>query len=211
MAVVMIVIAMFVVAMVVVVVTVVMVMIAALGVRRMIMPGVVVRFAGRRGRLAAAGIGATFRIERRFDLDDPCPQPLHHRFDDVIAPDPQPPSRYLRRQMAVAEMPGDTDQMLRVLAADLDERLGRRHDLDQPVIVEHQRVTAPQRDRAFQIEQKLKSARARHHHPPPVTIVEIEHDGIGRRLTPAIRPANLRGADHRGMSGDPDFREMPTK
>jgi hypothetical protein len=29
-----------------------------------------------------------------------------------------------------------------------------------------------------------------------VTIVEIEHDGIGRRLVPAMLAANLRGADH---------------
>jgi hypothetical protein len=29
-----------------------------------------------------------------------------------------------------------------------------------------------------------------------MTIVKIKHDGIGRRLAPAMRAANLRGADH---------------
>jgi hypothetical protein len=30
-----------------------------------------------------------------------------------------------------------------------------------------------------------------------VTIVEIEHNRIGRRLVPAMLAANLRGTDHR--------------
>ena len=179
-----------------------------MSVRRMIVPGMAMRFVGRRVRMAAAGIGAALGVERRLDLDDPRAQPLHHRLDDVIAPDPQPPCRDLGRQMAVAEMPGDPHQMLRIPAADLRQRLRRRHHLDQPAILEHQRVTAAQRDRVFQIEQKFKPARARHHHPPPVTIVEIEHHGIGRRLAPAMRPANLRGADHSGWPDDPDFQEI---
>jgi hypothetical protein len=41
-----------------------------------------------------------------------------------------------------------------------------------------------------------------------VTIVEIEHDGIGRRLAPAMRAANLRGADHSGRPDDPDFQQI---
>jgi hypothetical protein len=41
-----------------------------------------------------------------------------------------------------------------------------------------------------------------------VTIVKIEHHGVGRRLSPAMRAANLRGADHSGRSDDPDFQEI---
>ena len=172
------------------------------------MRGVIVRI--RRVGMAVAGIGAAFGIERRFDLDHACAEPLHHGLDDMIAPDAQGLGHDLRRQMAVAEMPGDPNQMLRVVAADLRQRLWRRHDLDQPAILEHQRVTAPQRDRVFQIEQELKPARARHRHASAVTIVEIEHDGIGRRLAPAMRPANLRGADHSGRPDNPDVQEIVT-
>jgi hypothetical protein len=93
-------------------------------------------------------------------------------------------------------MPGDKGQMLRIVTPDLGQRLGRGDDLDQPVIVEHQRVTASQHRRVFQVEQKLKAARAPHRHPPPVTIVKIENDGIGRRLDPAMVRADLRCADH---------------
>jgi hypothetical protein len=69
--------------MVVVIVTVVLavVMIVVIMVASMI-----VRFA--RG-MGVAGMGAAFGIEGRFDLEDACAQPLHHCFDDMIAPDAQ--------------------------------------------------------------------------------------------------------------------------
>jgi hypothetical protein len=64
------------------------VMMAAMIVRGMIMPGVGLRRAIRRMGMTAAGIGAALGIERRFDLDHARAEPLHHRLDDVIAPDP---------------------------------------------------------------------------------------------------------------------------
>lgn len=161
----------------------------------MIMRGVAARIGFRR-MLVSARIGAALGIERRFDLNHPRAQALHHRLDNVIAPDPQALGRDLRRQMAVAEVPGDPDQMVRVSPTYFDQRLRRRDDFDQSVVVEHQGVAAAQRDRVFQIQQELKSARTRHRHPPPVPIVEIEHDGVGRRLRPVILAEDLRGADH---------------
>src|ERR1019366_10042859 len=80
----------------------------------------------RRVRMAAGGIGAAFGIERRLDLDHAGPEPLHHRLDDVIASDPQAFADDLRRQVTVAEMPGDPDQMMRIVAANLGQRLRRR-------------------------------------------------------------------------------------
>ena len=161
--------------------------------------GVVVGIVVRRVRMTAAGIGAAFRIERRFDLDHAGAQPPDHRLDHVIAPDPQGFCHDLGRQMPVAEMPGDPDQMVRVGAPDLDQRLRCGDHLDQPAVVEHQRVAASQRDRVFEVEQKFEPARAGHSHPPAVTIVEIEHDGIGSRLAPAMLRADFCGTDHLGM------------
>lgn len=163
------------------------------------------------GGVRVAGIGAAFRVERRFDLDDARAQSLHHRLDDVIAPDAQALPRYLGRQMPIAEMPGKANQMLRIAAADFHKRLRRRDDLDQPAILEHQRVTAAQRDRVFKIEQKFQPARTRHRHPPAVAVVEIEHDRIGRRLAPVMVASNLGGTDHGKMSRDANFRNMPAR
>jgi hypothetical protein len=176
---------------VVVMMEIIMVMVVA-----MIMRRVAMRIAGRRMGMAAAGIGAAFGVERRLDLDHARAKTLDHRLDDMIAPDPQPLGHDLGRQMPVAEMPGDPDQMMRVGAPDLEQRLRRRDHFDQPAIVEHQRVAAAQRDGIFEVEQEFEPARAGHRHPPPVPIVEIEHDGIGRRLAPAMLAANLSGADH---------------
>jgi hypothetical protein len=48
----------------------------------------------------------------------------------------------------------------------------------------------------FEVEQKLKAARASHRHSPPVPVVEIEHDGIGRRFGPMVVRPYLRRAYH---------------
>ena len=179
---VMIVVAMFVVVMVIIMMIVITVVIVAMIMRGMIM-----------GRLR---VRPTLGIERRLDLDDARAQSLHHRLDDVIPADAQAFWHDLGRQMAVAEMPGDPDQMQGIGAADFEQRLRGRHHLDQPSVFQDQRITAAQRNRVFKIEQKLEPARARHRHPPPVPVVEIEHDGIGRGVRPAILAQNFCRADH---------------
>ena len=149
MAVVMVVITMLVVMMLVVVVMVMAVIAAIMIMFGMIVTRMVMCF------VAVAGIGAAFRIKRRFDLDHPRTQPLHHAFDDMIAPDPQSFARDLRRQMAVAEVPGNANQMLRIVTADFQQRLRCGHDLDQPAVLQHQRVAAAQRDCIFEIQQEF--------------------------------------------------------
>ena len=170
-----------------------------IGMIAMIVPGMIMSMRGVGRMRMARRIGAAFGIERRLDLDDPRAQPLHHRLDDVIAADAQALRHDLRRQMAVAEMPGDPDQMQGIGAADFEQRLRGRHHLDQPSVFQDQRITAAQRDRVLQIEQEFESARARHRHTPPVAVVEIEHDGIGRGVRPAMLAQDLCSADHMGM------------
>ena len=87
-------------------------------------------------------IGATFRVERRLNLDDPRAESLHHRLDDVISADAQAFWHDLGRQVAVAQMPGYANQMQRISAADFEQRLGGGHHLDQPAVLQHQRVAA---------------------------------------------------------------------
>ena len=173
--------------MVVIVVMVVTMRVVVAGMMRMVVMCVAMR---------RAGIGAAFRIERRLDLHDARTEPLHQRLDHVIPADAQALRHELRRQMTVAEMPGDPDQVMRVGPLDLQQRLGRGDHLDQPAVLQHQRIAASERDSAFEIEQKLQSARAGHHHSAAMPVVEIEHDGVGRRFLPAMLPENLGGADH---------------
>jgi hypothetical protein len=126
---------MVVVAMLVVMVVIMIVTMMAVIVRMaviMIVPGVAMR--GLLG-VGVPGIGAALGIERRLDLEDAGAETLHHRFDDVVAADAQPLRHDLRRQMAVAEVPGDPDQMMRIAAANFDERLRRGDHLDQAAIL----------------------------------------------------------------------------
>ena len=169
----------------------------------MILAGVIMRTRPRRMRMIS--IGATFGIERRLDLDDAGAKPLYHRLDHVIPADAQAPGHDLGRQMPIAEMPGNPDQMMRIAATDFQQRLGRRDHLDQPSIFQHQRVAAAQRDRGFQVEQEFEPARARHRHPPPMPIVEIEHDGVGRGLRPAMLALDVRRADHANIPTIPSL------
>src|SRR5450432_1175936 len=163
MAMMMIVIAMLVMVMIVMVMmAVIIMMMFAMLLRWTIMHRVTMRIAFGGVRMAVAGIGAAFGIERRLDLDHARAKPLHHRLDHMVAPDPQAFRHDLGRQMAVAEMPGDPNQVLRILSTNFEQRLRRRDDFDQPVIVEHQRVAAAQRNRVFQIEQELQPLRAGH-------------------------------------------------
>jgi len=191
--VVMIVVAMFVVVMV-VVITVVIVITVMIVTAVVMMAMVMRRMIMRRLRIRPA-----LGIERRLDLDDARAEPLHHRLDDVIPADAQAFWHDLGRQMTVAEMPGNPDQMQRIGTPDLDQRLGGRDHLDQPSVFQHQGVATAQRDGVFQIEQEFQPARPRHRHPPPVPVVEIEHDGIGRGLRPMMLAEDFGRADHKSL------------
>ena len=99
--------------------------------------------------------------------------------------------------MAVAKMPGDPDQMMRIAAADFRERLRSSDHLDEAAVLQHQCVAAAQRDGVLEIEQEFEPARPGHCHPPPVPVVEIEHDGVGCRFCPAMLSQDFGCADHR--------------
>jgi hypothetical protein len=144
----------------------------------------------------AVGVRSALRIERRLDLDHTRTESPHHGLDDVIPANAQVLGHDLGRQMAIAEMPGDADQMVRVMAADFQQRLGRGDDLDQPSVLQHQRVAAAQRDGALEIEQEFEPARTDHRHAAAMPVVEIEHDSVRRCFREAVLSLDLRCPDH---------------
>lgn len=147
-------------------------------------------------RMTGVGIGAAFGIERRLDLDHAGAETFHHGFDDVVAADTQGLGHDLRRQVAVAEVPADADEMVRIVAADFQQRFGRRHHLHQPAVLQHQRIAAAQRDSMLQVEQEFEPPRPRHGHAATVPIVEIEHHRIHGCFREAVLPPDLRRPDH---------------
>lgn len=107
-----------------------------------VMAVVVMRMVVVTVRVAGIGVRPAFGIERRLDLDHARAEAFHHGLDDVVAADAQGLGHDLRRQMAIAEMPADADEVMRIAAADLEQRLGRRDHLDQPSVLQHQRIAA---------------------------------------------------------------------
>ena len=59
----------------------------------------------------SAGIGADFGVEGRFEPSDPAAEPGHHLGDHMVGADAQPLAGDLQRQMPVAEVPGDAQQV----------------------------------------------------------------------------------------------------
>ena len=144
--------------------------------------------------MTPTGICSAFRIEGGVYRCHACAETAHHILDDVIAADAKTFARDLRRQMAIAEMPGDPHQMLRIAGADFNQWLGRGNHLDVAAIVQHQRVTTAQRHCFLQIEQELQAARACHRHAPPMAVVEIKHDGVSGGDRPVGTGVNVGGA-----------------
>jgi len=141
-------------------------------------------------------IGPALGIERRLDLHDARAQSLRHRFDHMVAPDSEAPCGDLGRQMTIAKMPGDTDQMMRIAASNFRQRLRGCNDLNQATILQDQSIATAQRRGVLQIKEKFKPAGADHRHAAPVPVIEIQHDGVGRGIGPAVLPMDFRSADH---------------
>ena len=155
---------------------------------------VIVMIVGGLGR--GGGIDAAFRIERRLDGERAPAECLGHRLDHRIAANAQPLADDLHRQLPMTEMPGDSRHMGQIIAANLGQRLGRRHHFDQPAVVQHQGIAAAQRQLLLKVEQKRQAAGAGQRRVPAAPCIKIEHDGVGRRLCPMMLSENSAGADH---------------
>lgn len=149
-------------------------------------------------RMHRLRIGPALGVESGLDSPDLPAEALHHRLDHVVAADAQLLPRDLNRQMPVAEMPGEAQQMLRAFRADLGQRLARAQDFHQAPILELQRVARAQGDRLRQIEQEIQAAHAFHGEAAAMAIIEIEHHGIGGIAAPISPGDDFRGADHEG-------------
>ncbi len=90
--------------------------------------------------LVRIAIGPAFRIEGDFGLGNFGAEALQHVRDDMVASDQDVIGKYLRGQMAVADLPGQRQQMARVAAAHFQQRFRFGDDLDHPPIVQHQPV-----------------------------------------------------------------------
>lgn len=114
----------------------------------------------------------------------------------MIPADAQPTIGNLDREVAVAEMPGQPQQMLRIAGADLGQRFRRTDNLDEPSIFEADRVARAQGHGFGQIQQEAKASHAFHGHATAMPVVIIKHHRIGGVSCPVALGDDGFGADH---------------
>src|SRR5438874_564065 len=98
-------------------------------------------------------IGAGFRVEGRFQPGYPSTQPRYHLGDDVISPDPESRTSDLQRQVPVAKVPGNAQQVWRFGAFDFKDWLGGGAYAQITAAVEFEAIAVDQVMRPRQVEE----------------------------------------------------------
>jgi hypothetical protein len=70
----------------------------------------------------AVPIRTTLWVERRLDANKSGAETAQHVLQHVIAADAQPLAHHLHLDVAIADVPGETRELMRALRGDLNER-----------------------------------------------------------------------------------------
>src|SRR5262245_23258764 len=109
----------------------------------------------------ALTVGAALWVERpRYDAHLAA-QTAHHLGNDMVVTNVEDTGGNLRRQMAVAQMPGYARQEPRVAAGDLQQSLRRRLDGNDASILQAQAITRAQQRWRGEVEKKGQTALGR--------------------------------------------------
>jgi len=132
----------------------------------------------RRRRTA---IGAAFGIEGRLDLVHMAAQAFDHLGDYVVGADADAVVANLRRQVAIADMPGNTRHVDGVMGVDFQQRFRRSPHQYGLAIVQHDTVAIAQVRHLAQIQQKLVPTLAFQHDAAAMTMVIVQHHLVEER------------------------------
>src|SRR6516225_11041906 len=73
--------------------------------------------------VVCVSISAMLRVERRLDRGEPRAEAAQHVFQHAIAPDAQRVAHHLHLGVAIADVPGESGELLRACGRDLEQRL----------------------------------------------------------------------------------------
>ncbi len=179
-----------------VIVSMVMVMVMSVMIMTVIMPMIVVMMvvtviAHRRV------IGAALRFERSINGGHLGAEAMQQRFDRGIGLQPEPALQNLHRHMTIAEMPGKSSESRQVDGTRLDQRLGFRDDLDEPTIVEHQRVVGAEPHRLREVELDASAFDPEQKTLLRLTLSMRQNERVGGNCIPPLGSTkNAGGARH---------------
>src|SRR5205809_271881 len=97
-------------------------------------------------------VRAGYGVEGRLQASNPSAEPHYHLGDDVIRPDPKSRSSDLQRQVPIAEVPGNAQQVCRFGSLDFEDRLWGSADPQVSTEVEFKTVAVDQVMRRRQVE-----------------------------------------------------------
>jgi hypothetical protein len=144
-------------------------------------------------------VGTTLRIEGGQHRRHRGAEALQHVLDDVVIAYTQAIAEELGRQMPVAEMPGDTNEIDGIGGCDLKQALGHRLHQDQPPVLEFESIAVLHHRRFLEVEKEYGLADATHDKAAAVAIVALESKRIRGRAGPSAGGKDASGGDH-GMS-----------
>lgn len=129
-------------------------------------------------------IGAAFRIEGSGQGCQRAAKLPDHVLDHVIPADPECVAHQLGRQMPVAQVPGDPDQMGSVPRPDLHQvfRLGKH--FNDAAIFQFQAVTMVQMHGGRLVQQKGQATFACQNRPAAMAVFPVKSDPVGSRRLP---------------------------
>ena len=135
-------------------------------------------------------IGASHRLERRFDHSHFGAQRREKTFDRAIEPSANAIGQHLDRYMTIAEMPGKTRQSSQISGARFDQRLRRRDHFHQIAVVENQEIVGAQAHRLMQIDLDGAAVDAGNCRLLGAALRVIEDHGINYRSVVSVAGCN---------------------
>jgi hypothetical protein len=152
--------------------------------------------------IVAAGIGAANRIERRQQLVDRRAEPFQHLFDDMVAQDENAVRADRRREMPVADMPGEFGQMHHIARHDLVDLLVGCGNLDMAAVIEDETIAGGKLNRFRQIDEDAVPVGQCQHFSAQMPLVMRQRDAARQRRRPRLRTGTF------DRSGAREFREV---
>ncbi len=161
----------------------------------MIVPMIVMIMTGH----AAKAIGPALGLKRRRDKTDLGPELLHEFDEHIVVADAKRIRQELRWRMAIAEMPGNARDDMRIGRAELDQTLWLAGHHDDVARFQLEAVAINERRRISEIDEEFRALGARQRATATAAIVEIEFNRVDHAA--CIETAALKGlgrSDHDG-------------
>ncbi len=175
------------------------IMAAAAGLPMRMMVSVVMMFMPMMGVTMRLGrlVSTTFGLECRLDDGNRGTETPRHLLEHRVTRNADTVGKQFSRHVAIAEMPGQSGEMMGVLRNDFRHGLLRRGDGDNTSVIEHKSIAILQPGGLLKIEEESHIRLPAHGYAATMTTVMRENHAVGRACgIPFASGKNRTGTDH---------------